>query len=82
MPPIPPSSRAGVPPAVKGLSLVSLFNDFASEMIYPLLPAFVTGTLGGVTPVTRVAGRLIADGKAGAITKEASDLYLRSVGAT
>ena len=36
-----------VPPAVKGLSLVSLFNDFASEMIYPLLPAFVTGTLGG-----------------------------------
>jgi MFS family permease len=32
---------------VKGLSLVSLFNDFASEMVYPLLPAFVTGTLGG-----------------------------------
>jgi MFS family permease len=23
-----------------------LFNDFASEMVYPLLPAFVTGTLG------------------------------------
>lgn len=36
-----------VPPAVKGLSLVSLFNDFASEMVYPLLPAFVTGPLGG-----------------------------------
>ena len=32
---------------VKGLSLVSLFNDFASEMVYPLLPAFVTLTLGG-----------------------------------
>ncbi|MGH7614797.1 MAG: MFS transporter, partial [Gemmatimonadales bacterium] len=27
--------------------LISLFNDFASEMIYPLLPAFVTGVLGG-----------------------------------
>jgi MFS family permease len=38
---------AGVPRAVKGLSLVSLFNDFASEMVYPLLPAFVTRTLGG-----------------------------------
>jgi MFS family permease len=37
----------GVPGAVKGLSLVSLFNDFASEMVYPLLPAFITGTLGG-----------------------------------
>jgi MFS family permease len=36
----------GVPPAVKGLSLVSLFNDFASEMVYPLLPAYVTRTLG------------------------------------
>lgn len=38
---------AKVPPTVKGLSLVSLFNDFASEMVYPLLPAFVTRTLGG-----------------------------------
>jgi MFS family permease len=36
-----------VPPTVKGLSVVSLFNDFASEMVYPLLPAFVTRTLGG-----------------------------------
>ncbi len=26
--------------------LVSLLNDFASEMVYPLLPAFVTGALG------------------------------------
>ncbi len=31
---------------MKGLSLVSFFNDIASEMIYPLLPAFLTGTLG------------------------------------
>ena len=36
-----------MPAAVKGLSLVSLFNDFASEMVYPLLPAFITRTLGG-----------------------------------
>ncbi len=38
---------AAVPTTVKGLALVSLFNDFASEMVYPLLPAFVTRTLGG-----------------------------------
>ncbi len=38
---------SAVPPAVRGLSLVSLLNDFASEMVYPLLPAFVTRTLGG-----------------------------------
>jgi hypothetical protein len=27
------------------LSIVSLLNDAASEMIYPLLPLFLTGTL-------------------------------------
>ncbi len=42
-----PSHPSRIPPAVKGLSLVSLFNDFASEMVYPLLPAFVTRGLGG-----------------------------------
>jgi MFS family permease len=36
-----------LPAPVKGLSLVSLFNDFASEMVYPVLPAFITGPLGG-----------------------------------
>lgn len=36
-----------VPRPVKGLGVVSLFNDFASEMVYPLLPAFVTRVLGG-----------------------------------
>ena len=35
------------PPQVKLFGWVSLLNDFASEMIYPLLPAFVTGVLGG-----------------------------------
>lgn len=42
-----PATEPAVPARVKGLGLVSLFNDFASEMIYPLLPAFVTVTLGG-----------------------------------
>lgn len=31
---------------MKGLSLVSFFNDISSEMIYPLLPAFVSRFLG------------------------------------
>src|SRR3989442_15127983 len=38
------SSR--LPRQVKLLGAVSLLNDFASEMIYPLLPAFLTGVLG------------------------------------
>lgn len=36
-------------PLVVSLGLVSLFNDIASEMIYPLLPAFLTATLGAGT---------------------------------
>jgi hypothetical protein len=40
-------TERGIPKTVKGLSIVSLFNDFASEMVYPLLPSFITRTLGG-----------------------------------
>ena len=44
------SGAAPAPPLPRQVKLfgwVSLLNDFASEMIYPLLPAFVTGVLGG-----------------------------------
>jgi MFS family permease len=41
------SERPALPRQVKLFGAVSLLNDFASEMIYPLLPAFVTGVLGG-----------------------------------
>ena len=39
----------------------------------------MTGTLGGVTPVTRIDGRQVGDGKPGPVTREASELYLASV---
>ena len=43
-----PQPRApSLPRQVKLFGWVSLLNDFASEMIYPLLPAFITGVLGG-----------------------------------
>ena len=35
-----------LPRSVRLFGLVSLFNDFASEMVYPLLPAFLTTALG------------------------------------
>jgi MFS family permease len=41
------SDRSRLPRQVKLFGAVSLLNDFASEMVYPLLPAFVTGVLGG-----------------------------------
>jgi len=56
--------------------------DFTLAQVYSADEAFVTGTLGGVTPVTRVDGRPIDGGKAGKVTREVSDLYLRFVSAT
>jgi sugar phosphate permease len=51
MPEAAPAAAASAPDRlpreVKGLGAVSLFNDFASEMVYPVLPAFITGPLGG-----------------------------------
>ncbi|MCX5762194.1 MAG: MFS transporter, partial [Gemmatimonadetes bacterium] len=38
--------RPRLPGTVKALAAVSLFTDASSEMIYPLLPAFLTATLG------------------------------------
>lgn len=41
-----PAASQKLPRDVKALGFVSLFNDAASEMIYPLIPAFLTGVLG------------------------------------
>src|SRR5437763_14280516 len=42
--------RTKLKPQVVLLGLISLLNDSASEMIYPLLPVFLTTTLGA-TPL-------------------------------
>jgi MFS family permease len=44
--PSPFLQRLGLPVNVLLLGVVSLFNDAASEMIYPLLPLFLTAVLG------------------------------------
>jgi branched-chain amino acid aminotransferase len=53
--------------------------DFTLAQVYSADEAFVTGTLGGVTPVTKVDGRTIGDGRPGAQTKRAGELYLQRV---
>jgi MFS family permease len=58
-----PASRPRLRPQVILLGLASLLNDTSSEMIYPLLPIFLTGTLGA-TPV--VVG--IIEGSADALS--------------
>lgn len=50
-------------------------KDFTLAQVYSADEAFVTGTLGGITPVTKVDGHLIGDGKPGPLTKRASEVY-------
>lgn len=45
-----PKSSNRISPTVIILGLVSFFNDFASEMVYPVIPIFLTSFLG--VPVT------------------------------
>lgn len=40
------SSTHRLPPTIIALGLVSFFTDFSSEMIYPLLPVFLSSVLG------------------------------------
>jgi len=49
--------------------------DFTLAQVYGAQEAFVTGTLGGVTPVTRIDGRALGDGRPGPVSARLRDLY-------
>ena len=53
--------------------------DFTLAETYSAQEAFVTGTLGGVTPVVQIDGRRIGDGTPGPLTKQVSDIYAASL---
>ena len=44
-------ARASVPPVVRRLAVLSFWNDTASELAYPLIPLFLTRTLGAPVAV-------------------------------
>jgi len=60
------SNENGIPCYQKNFSLFDVYG--ADE-------AFVTGTFGGLTPVIKVDGRVIGDGKPGALMEKLSALY-------
>lgn len=49
--------------------------DFTLAETYSAQEAFVTGTLGGVTPVVSIDGRRIGDGTPGPLTKRIAEIY-------
>ena len=53
--------------------------DFTLAQVYSADEAFVTGTLGGVTPVVKIDGRPIGSGRPGPMTQRAGELYLQKV---
>lgn len=74
-------TQANVIAAWRAAGNVAHECDFTLRQVYSAEEAFVTGTLGGVTAVTKVDGRAIGNGKPGSITSKASELYLKSIGA-
>jgi branched-chain amino acid aminotransferase len=54
-------------------------KNFSLFDVYGADEAFVTGTFGGLTPVVKVDGRVIGDGKAGAMTEKLLALYKAEV---
>ena len=54
-------------------------KNFSLFDLYGADEAFVTGTFGGLTPVTEVDGRKIGDGKFGKLSRQLSDWYLELI---
>jgi branched-chain amino acid aminotransferase len=50
-------------------------GDYTLPQLYNAAEAFVTGTMGGLAPVTAVDGRTIGDGGIGPVTKQLAELY-------
>lgn len=68
-------TQANVMAAWRGAGGLAREQDFTLAQVYAADEAFVTGTLGGVTPVVRVDGRPIGSGQPGPATARAAELY-------
>jgi branched-chain amino acid aminotransferase len=56
-------------------NIVCRQKNFSLFDVYGADEAFVTGTFGGVTPVTKIDGKVIGDGNFGSLSRTVSDLY-------
>ena len=54
-------------------------KNFSLYDVYGADEAFVTGTFGGLTPVIKIDGKTIGNGKPGALTTQLSALYEESI---
>jgi len=68
-------TRAKVIEACVNNNIVCKQKNFSLFDVYGADEAFVTGTFGGLTPVIKVDGKNIGDGKPGEFTRKLSTLY-------
>jgi branched-chain amino acid aminotransferase len=68
-------TRAAVLELAASAGLTCETGDYTLPQLYTAEEAFVTGTMGGLTPVLAVDGRIIADGTPGPMTKRLTSLF-------
>lgn len=68
-------TRAKVIEACEKNNIVCRQKNFSLYDVYGSDEAFVTGTFGGLTPVTKIDGRIIGKGTYGDFTRKLSGLY-------
>jgi branched-chain amino acid aminotransferase len=68
-------TRAAVLELAAGAGLPHQVGDYSLAQFYAADEVFVTGTMGGLAPVTAVDGRTIGDGSPGPVTKRLTELF-------
>jgi len=68
-------TRANVIDVCKKHQIEICEKDFSLFDVYSADEAFTTGTFGGLTPVIKIDGRIIGEGKPGLVTEKLSALY-------
>jgi branched-chain amino acid aminotransferase len=68
-------TRAAVLELAAQADIPQTVGDFSLSQFYAADEVFVTGTMGGLTPVIRLDGRPIGSGWPGPVTKRLSDLF-------
>ncbi len=72
-------TRANVVRLCRDHGLPVFEKDFSLTDVYGADEAFVTGTFAGLTPVREIDGRVIGDGKRGAMTEHLQRVYRQLV---
>ena len=68
-------TRAAVLELAAGAAIPHTVGDYSLAQFYAADEVFVTGTMGGLTPVIRLDGRPVGTGSPGPVTKRLTELF-------